>query len=343
MQMPHHWDCESADFAITLQRDLITLRNQKRNMYNLLKKVRIMKKVKGLFLILFVVALTACNSNDDGVQAGIEIPGITITDDADCCSAEEALNTYNFLQTVQLVPELTTEIDGKYNVYVYTKTGDFHTGYNDIYFVSTKKETNNYIKDLTVTSNTPLMYMSKMNMYHSTPISDKSRIVNYDYLAVKRVWVSFLMNTSENGSWTYSYEVDVLGKTGGVEKKDIVVNAFKVGDDTFFLSLVNPTDWKTGANNIKAYVSKKSNPITTPYALAAETFTVDIDPRMPDMGNHTSPNNTPLVKQEDGSYQGTINLTMTGLWRIHLKVKDNEGNVVAGGEEGSTLFWDVTI
>ena len=312
-----------------------------------------MKKVKGLFLILFVVALTACNSNDDGVQAGIEIPGITITDDADCCSAEEALNTYNFLKTVKLIPELSTEIDGKYNVYVYTKTGSFHTGYNEIYFVSTKKETGNYIKELTVTGHTPLMFMSKMNMYHSTPVSEKSRIVNYDYLAVKRVWVSFLMETSDAGSWTYSYEVNVLGKSGGVEKKDITVNAlpegqvwlksFKVGDDTFFLSLVNPTDWKTGTNTIKAYVSKKSNPITTPYALAAETFTVDIDPRMPDMGNHTSPNNTPLVKQEDGSYQGTINLTMTGLWRIHLKVKDSEGNIVAGGEEGSTLFWDVTI
>jgi len=316
-----------------------------------------MKKVKGLFLILYVVALTACNSNDDGVQAGIEIPGITIADDADCCSAEEALNTYNFLQTVQLVPELTTEIDGKYNVYVYTKTGGFHTGYNDIYFVSTKKETGNYIKDLTVTSNSPLMYMSKMNMYHSTPVSDKSRIVNYDYLAVKRVWVSFLMNTSENGSWTYSYEVDVLGKTGGMEKKDIVVSAlpdgqvwlksFKVGDDTFFLSLVNPTDWNTGTNNIKAYVSKKSTPITTPYALATETFTVDIDPRMPDMGNHTSPNNTPLIKQEDGSYQGSINLTMTGRWRIHLTVKDAQGNVVAGGDDlsdgFSSLFWEVTI
>ena len=312
-----------------------------------------MKKVKGLFLILFVVALTACNSNDDGVQAGIEIPGITITDDADCCSAEEALNTYNFLKTVKLIPELSTEIDGKYNVYVYTKTGSFHTGYNEIYFVTTKKETGNYIKDVTVTSNSPLMYMSKMNMYHSTPVSDKSRIVNYDYLAVKRVWVSFLMNTSENGSWTYSYEVDVLGKTGGMEKKDIVVSAlpdgqvwlksFKVGDDTFFLSLVNPTDWKTGTNTIKAYVSKKSNPITTPYALAAETFTVDIDPRMPDMGNHTSPNNTSLTKQADGSYSGTINLTMTGLWRIHLTVKDADGNIVAGGEELSTLYWDVTI
>lgn len=312
-----------------------------------------MKIAKGLFLFFVALSLTACNSNDDGVQAGIEIPGITITDDADCCSAEEALNTYNFLKTVKLIPELSTEIDGKYNVYVYTKTGSFHTGYNEIYFVSTKKETGNYIKELTVTGHTPLMFMSKMNMYHSTPVSEKSRIVNYDYLAVKRVWVSFLMETSDAGSWTYSYEVNVLGKTGGVEKKDIVVNAlpdgqvwlksFKVGDDTFFLSLVNPTDWKTGANNIKAYVSKKSNPITTPYALAAETFTVDIDPRMPDMGNHTSPNNTPLVKQEDGSYQGTINLTMTGLWRIHLKVKDSEGNIVAGGDESSTLFWDVTI
>ena len=312
-----------------------------------------MKIAKGFLLIFVAAALTACNSNDDGVQAGIEIPGITITDDADCYSAEEALNTYNFLQTVQLVPELTTVVDGKYNVYVYTKTGTFHTGYNELYFVSTKKETGNYIKDLTVTSNTPLMYMSKMNKYHSTPVSDKSRIVNYDYLAVKRVWVSFLMNSSENGSWTYSYEVDVLGKSGGVEKKDIVVNAlpdgqvwlksFKVGDDNFFLSLVNPTDWKTGTNDIRAYISKKSDPITTPYALASETFTVDIDPRMPDMGNHTSPNNTPLVKQEDGSYLGTINLTMTGLWRIHLKVKDAEGNVVAGGEDESTLYWDVTI
>lgn len=312
-----------------------------------------MKIAKGLFLFFVALSLTACNSNDDGVQAGIEIPGITITDDADCCSAEEALNTYNFLKTVKLIPELSTEIDGKYNVYVYTKTGSFHTGYNEIYFVSTKKETGNYIKELTVTVHTPLMFMSKMNMYHSTPVSEKSRIVNYDYLAVKRVWVSFLMETSDAGSWTYSYEVNVLGKSGGVEKKDITVNAlpegqswlksFKVGNDTYYLSLVNPIDWKTGTNDIRAYVSKKSTPATTPYLPASETFTIDIDPRMPDMGNHTSPNNTPLVKQDDDSYKGTINLTMTGLWRIHLKVKDSEGNIVAGGEEGSTLFWDVTI
>lgn len=312
-----------------------------------------MKKVKGLFLVLVVAALTACNSNDDGVQAGIEIPGITITDDIDCCSAEEALQVYKFLQTVKIVPELSTEIDGKYNVFAYTTTGGFHNGYNEIFFVATKKATGNYIKNFDITGLTPLMHMVKMDMYHSTPVGPDAASFNDGYLAVKRTWVSFVMNTSENGSWTLSYDALVLGKTGGIEKKDVVVNAlpdgqtwlksFKVGDATYYLSLVNPLDFKTGTNTITAYVSKKSEKATVPYALASETFTIDIDPRMPDMGNHTSPSNTSLTKQADGSYAGIINLTMTGLWRIHLTVRDAQGNIVAGGEELSTLYWDVTI
>lgn len=317
-----------------------------------------MKKiVKGLFLVIFAITLTACNSNDDGVLAGIEIPGITITDDIDCCSAEEALQVYRFLQTVKIVPELTTEIDGKYNVFGYTRTGSFHSGYNEIFFVATKKSTGNYIKNFELTNLTPLMHMVKMDMYHSTPVGPAAASFNDGYLAVKRSWVSFLMNTSEAGSWTLSYDAQVLGSKGGIEKKDIVVNAlsegqvwlksFKIGSDTYFLSLVNPIDFKTGTNEIQAYVSKKSEKATNPYQVAIETFTVDIDPRMPDMGNHTSPNNTPLVKQADGSYLGTINLTMTGLWRIHLTVRNAEGTVVAGGDDQSdgysSLFWDVTI
>lgn len=312
-----------------------------------------MKKVKGLFLILAVAVLTSCNSNDDGVQAGIEIPGITITDDADCCSAEEALQVYKFLQTVKIVPELSTEIDGKYNVFAYTKTGSFHNGYNEIFFVATKKITGNYIKNFDITNITPLMHMVKMDMYHSTPVGPASASFNDNYLAVKRTWVSFVMNTSDAGSWTLSYDALVLGKTGVIDKHDVVVNAlpdgqawlksFKVGDATYYLSLVNPLDFKTGSNTITAYVSKKSEKATVPYQIASETFTIDIDPRMPDMGNHTSPDNTSLVKQEDGSYKGNINLTMTGLWRIHLTVKDAQGNVVAGGEELSSLYWDVTI
>ena len=313
-----------------------------------------MKQVMRLFFAAAVlVGLTACNSNDDFGTQAIEIPGVTIDGDVDCCSAEEALQVYNFLQTVKIIPELSTVVDGQYNVFAYSKTGKFHTGYNEIFFVATKKKNGNYIKNYDIDGLTPLMLMVKMNMKHSTPVGGKAESFNKDYLAVKRTWVSFVMNTSDAGSWTLSYDALVLGKTGGVEKQDVVVNAlpdgqawiksFKVGDDTYYLSLVNPNEWQTGTNGIRAYVSKKSAKATTPYTLASDIFTIDIDPRMPDMGNHTSPDNTALVKQTDGSYQGTINLTMTGLWRIHLTVRNADGDIVAGGGELSSLYWDVTI
>lgn len=314
-----------------------------------------MKKIYLLFIVLASFGFVSCNSNDD--EENIVIDGIDLSKDVDCCSAEEALQVYKFLQTVKPVSELSTEVDGLYNVWVYSKTGSLHKGYNDLYFVVTKKKTGNYVKNFDITNVTPLMNMVKMNMFHSTPVSSSVEIFDQTRLAVKHGWVSFLMNTSEAGTWAFTYDISVLGSKASVADKAITVNAlpdgqdwlknFKVGDDTFFLSLVNPTDWKTGENVIQAYISKKSNPITTPYVLASETFTVEIDPRMPDMGSHTSPDNKALTKQADGSYKGSINLTMTGLWRIHLTVKDAKGNIVAGGDDQkdgfSSLYWDVTL
>ena len=319
--------------------------------------MRIIKNYIWVLAVLFGTVFTSCNSNDDFGSQVIEIPGITIDGDIDCCSAEEALQVYKFLQTVKIIPELSTTIDGKYDVFAYSRNGSFHTGYNEIFFVATKKKNGNYIKNFDVTSLTPLMLMVKMNMKHSTPVGGSAESFNDNYLAVKRTWVSFVMNTSEAGSWTLGYNVSVLGSNGGIKAADIVVDAlpegqqwlksFKVGDNTYYLSLVNPTDWQTGKNSIKAYVSKKNTPATTPYGLAQEQFTIEIDPRMPDMGNHTSPDNVALTKQANGSYQGTVNLTMTGRWRIHLAVKDEKGNVVAGGDDlsdgFSSLFWEVTI
>ena len=95
-----------------------------------------MKKVMRLFFAAAVlVGLASCNSNDDFGSQAIEIPGITIDGDVDCCSAEEALQVYNFLKTVKIIPELSTTVDGKYDVFAYSKNGSFHTGYNEIFFV----------------------------------------------------------------------------------------------------------------------------------------------------------------------------------------------------------------
>ncbi|MBO7050530.1 MAG: FixH family protein [Bacteroidaceae bacterium] len=320
-----------------------------------------MKRINRLYPILLGALLIAsadsCNSNDDLGSQDISIPGVTFDGDIDCCSAEEALQVFRFLETVNIIPELSTVVDGKYNVFAYSRTGNFNVGYNDIYFVATKKKNGNYVKNFEVTGLTPHMLMVKMGMKHSTPVSGPAESFSDSYPAVKRAWVSFIMSSGESGSWTIGYNLDVLGSNGGIEEADITVDplpagqdwvkSFKVGNDTYYISVVNPLDLKTGANTLKAYISKKSSPATTPYALATESFKVDIDPRMPDMGNHTSPDNTELTKQADGSYQGTVNLTMTGLWRIHLTVRDLQGNVVAGGDnlsDGfSSLYWDVTI
>jgi hypothetical protein len=109
------------------------------------------------------------------------------------------------------------------------------------------------------------------------------------------------------------------------------------------LTLASPQNLKTGVNTISAYVSGKGDDSTLPYLPASEVFTIDIYPTMPDMGNHTSPNNEPLQPQDDGSYQGKLNLTMTGVWDIHLHVKDASGKTVAGGEELSDLYWTISI
>ena len=298
--------------------------------------------------VLLGTAITSCNSNDDAGVAEIEIPGVTIDGDTDCCSAEEALQVYRFLQTVRIVPELSTTVGDKYNIFAYSRTGTFHTGYNEVFFVATKKQSGNYVKQFDITNLTPLMTMEAMNMKHSAPVSAGIESFNSAYLAVKRGWVAFLMA----GQWTLSYDVSLLGVSGGVSQQAVDVSALGDGQRwlqsfrghegaTYYLSLVTPTDWQTGTNTMTAYVSQKAAEATTAYPLASEQFTIDIDPRMPDMGGHTSPGNTPLTLQLDGSYQGTINLTMTGLWRIFLTVRDAKGDVVAGGDE--TLYWDVTI
>lgn len=314
------------------------------------------KKVLGLFLVATAAAgLASCNSNDDAGAQSIEIPGVTIEGDVDCCSAEEALQVYKFLQTVRIIPELSTVVDDKYNVFAYSRTGSFHAGYNELYFVATKRSSGNYIKNFDVTALTPLMTMTSggMTMQHSTPTSPSVSSFNDAYLAVRRGWVSFVMA----GHWTLSYDVAVLGATASVADVAVTASAlpdgqqwvqsFQYDGQTYYLSLVSPTDWQTGANTLQAYVSVRSTPATLPYALATDRLTIDIDPRMPDMGHHTSPGNTALTPQADGSYAGTVNLTMTGLWRIHLTVRDASGTVIAGGDDladgYSSLYWDVTI
>jgi hypothetical protein len=62
-----------------------------------------------------------------------------------------------------------------------------------------------------------------------------------------------------------------------------------------------------------------------------EDYTITLDPRMPGMGNHSSPNNTDLTyRSADGTYQGNLSLTMTGYWVLNLKLLDATDTVLKG-------------
>lgn len=310
-----------------------------------------------LFLFLGLTAIFLFSSCGDDVEdkVVINIP----TDDDECCNAEETFLAYSFLNNgyVRELPELRDTIDNKYVLKAYSAGGKLHVGYNDLFFALIKISTDGYVRDFQVNDIKPLMTMTGMNMQHSTPTSIATTVYDDTFPAVRHAWISFLMSSSDGGYWELSYKAAWQQKEIEHSATVIEVNAlgssqnwlksFKKDEQTYYLSLVNPNAFQMGINTIQAYVSKQSADKRVPYQIADETFTIEITPTMPDMGDHSSPNNTPLIKQENGVYEGNLNLSMTGLWNIHLVVKDQEGTIVAGGDNDnsgySSLYWSVTI
>jgi len=61
-------------------------------------------------------------------------------------------------------------------------------------------------------------------------------------------------------------------------------------------------------------------------------YTIEIDPRIPEMDNHTSPNNVNLTyNSTSGIYKGKLNLTMTGYRKVNPIIRD-AGYLVLKGD-----------
>ena len=293
-----------------------------------------------LIAVFLGVSFSACSGDDDIVP--INIP----TDDDDvCCTQDDEVKICQMLVGYKEVTGLSRQSAGSYTIKVYGRNASLSVGYNDLYFIVEKTENGRHVKDFSISDLSPLMDMGMMK--HSTPIANKFDQI--ESFPIYHTWVAPLMA----GKWTLSFNYRIKDESGPLLGDTITVattpegqtwiKSFKWNNTTYYLTLASPQDLQTGINTVYAYVSKKSDDATQPYLPASEVFTIDIYPTMPDMGNHTSPNNEPLTLQEDGSYKGKLNLTMTGTWDIHLNVKDAEGNTVAGGEELSDLYWTVNI
>ena len=99
------------------------------------------------------------------------------------------------------------------------------------------------------------------------------------------------------------------------------------------ISYAQPLNPKVGINDFELTLHSRETMMSWP---GIENYTVEIEPEMPSMG-HGSPNNVNPTHSADGHYDGKVNFTMTGLWRINLNIMD--GSTVVD----STAFFEVTL
>ena len=261
-----------------------------------------------------------------------------------CSTDDDAPATTNELGHLQLV---TTLANDQHTITLYTTNGAFQTGYNEVYF-QIKDAAGNWI-DNAAPQWKPEMKM--MDMSHACPYSTIAKKEHATHTF--KGYIVFTMAGSDMEHWELTMDYTVKGTAYTVsapidveEAPNRVVESFKATDgNSYVLAMVAPENPVIGANDMKAVLYQMAS-MTSFVPVAG--YTVEIDPRMPGMGNHSAPNNINLTDAANGMYQGKINFTMTGYWVVNLQLADASGNVIAGTEvnetnERSNIFFEVAF
>lgn len=285
-----------------------------------------MKTIK-LILVTFVAALglSSCSSDGD------DTPKIDVNPMAE----------FNLVTNI--------EANGhSLELYSEGKTG-FTTGYNELYVRIKNNADDTYFANPEITW-MPVMHMMSMN--HSCPISELA--ISNDYNTVTKGYVIFQMPGNADEYWDITFTYEVEGQEYSVtETIDVTapsdgkqtVSAFMGSDDVrYILAMVEPTDPEVAVNDMQARLFKMENMMSFP---SVENYSVTLDPRMPGMGNHSSPNNEDLTYDAaTKSYKGKLSLTMTGYWKLNLKLLNSSGEVLKGEDiteeiEASSLYFEL--
>lgn len=202
---------------------------------------------------------------------------------------------------------------------------DLFTGYNQL-FVSLYDSTNkSRITEAQVSLHPRMAMMGGMT--HACPVENPES----DFAINKLFPASavFIMPTSDMGSWKISVNVNNQGKPGVAEFDIKVVDpefpmmkSFQsTSGEKFFISYFFADDPKVGENAFTVVVNKMESMMSFP---AVDNFSFELTPEMPSMG-HGSPNNINPALTTSGHYEGKVNFTMTGDWRLNLDVnRSNE-------------------
>ncbi|MEL1243821.1 hypothetical protein AAEO56_06065 [Flavobacterium sp. DGU11] len=260
-----------------------------------------------------------------------------------CSSDEPETVTINELQGLTLVQEMPNDT---HIVELYTPTGTLQQGYNAVSLRIKDKTTGTYETDATV-SWMPVMHMASMQ--HSCPFSGIAKTPGKETLY--NGYIVFQMAQNDIEYWTLQVNYTLNGNDYSVSETINVPASSKrrvasfTGTDgsKYVIALIEPIAPRVAVNNVTAGLFKMESMVSYP---AVDGYTIKIDPRMPSMGNHGSPNNVDLTQAADGLYNGKLSLTMSGYWKINLQLLNTE-NVVVKGEPvtetvpESSIFFEI--
>lgn len=259
-----------------------------------------------------------------------------------CSSDDDTSIQTNETDGLTLVQEIQND---QHTIAIYTEDGMLEQGYNHIFFQI--KEGDDFINNAEVTW-MPMMHMT--NMSHSGPHSDINKKADLETLYEGYIVFQMAENETEYWDLTFEYTIsgevftatDVIEVPASAKKR---VNVFTSSDDVrYVLALIEPKDPKVAINDMSVAVFKMENMMSFPIV---NDYQIKIDPRMPSMGNHSSPNNEDLFQLNSNEfYHGKLSLTMSGYWKINLQLLNAETEILKGETvneetESSSIYFEI--
>lgn len=278
-----------------------------------------MKILKHIFPIVLLTFFYSCDNDD----------------------VEKEIDETTELNYIQTLSNDTHDIE------IFSKQENLQQGYNNVYLRVVEKNSESYINNASLSWN-PVMHMT--NMMHSCPKSEITRAT--DTKTLYNGYIVFQMAENDTEKWMLTINYTIDNEDFSVEEQIHVpaaekknVSVFMGTDDTrYIVALISPEDPSVGMNDFKVGVFTMENMMSFPLV---ENYMVKHDPRMPSMGNHSSPNNTDLLfNTSTKMYEGDLSLTMTGYWKLNLMLynANNElikGEAVTDTNESSSLYLEL--
>ncbi len=245
-----------------------------------------------------------------------------------CSSDDDAESSINEVKGLSKIQELT---NASHTIELFNTSGKFETGYNAISIRVKDNARKDFIENASL-SWMPIMQMP--TMAHSCPRSAISKAVGK--ATVYEGFIVYQMTNLDDSGWSLKidYTVDGVSYTASsdiavIQSEFQNVTTFTGTDDVrYVLALIDPKQPKIAVNKMKVGLFKMETMMSFP---TVTDYKITLDPRMPGMGNHGSPNNKDLIyNAADKMYNGDLSLTMSGYWVINLKLLNAGGDVLKG-------------